>query len=319
MQVLFNRPVALPSATDLGRIGRRYRDFLTRKPLRDVAIGTARLLARPLPDRAYLTLGHLLYLGRWPNLAEPRTFNEHIHEYMLRCRDPLLRVAADKIQCRQYLIERGLGNHLVPLLGLWDTVDAVPLASLARPCVLKPTAASGQVLVLRPGDDRSPRELRSILRDWVRRDYSRLHREWAYAGLPRRIIGEVMLVDPGGDSAPTDCKAYVIGGAVRYFHVDRGRFGRPTRNLYAPDWTLIPARWSLENHPPDPCPPRLEEMIALAEEVARPFEFLRVDFYCVDGKIYIGELTNYPGGGFDKFIPGGYSDTMGAYWKRPGG
>jgi hypothetical protein len=283
---------------------------------RKALVSLGRLLLRPMPDRVYLALGHLCYFGSWPNYANPRTFNEHIHEYMLRCRDPLLRVVADKVLCREYIKARVGPSYLVPMLGVWDSAEAVPLEELPRPCVLKPTSASGLVLLLKAADKRPPDELRRVLRGWLRRDYSLLHREWCYSGLPRRIIAETMLVEEATSAVPADYKAYVIGGAVRFFQVDRDRFAHHTRNIYAPNWATLPARWTLQKHASDPLPPQLSEMVRVAEELARPFEFLRVDFYVVGGKLYIGELTNYPGAGFEKFIPGAYANVIGAYWSR---
>ena len=93
-------------------------------------------------------------------------------------------------------------------------------------------------------------------------------------------------------------------------------FSRSFARIIGPNWETLPARWTLQKHATDPLPPQLAEMIGVAEELARPFEFLRVDFYLVDGKLYIGELTNYPGAGFEKFIPGSYANVIGAYWKR---
>jgi hypothetical protein len=316
MEALSGHRTMSPNFGTLVAYGRRLWVDLVKRDWRQVPISVARRLIDPLPDRVYLTLGHLFYFGRWPNYAEPRTINEHIQEYMMRCRDPLLRVAADKVACRDYVAAKAGAEYLVPMLGVWDSADEVPLETLARPCVLKPTASSGAVMILRPGDNIDPKEVRRVLRGWLKRDYSRLHREWCYAGLPRRLMAEEMVMDDSGETAPLDYKAYVIGGAVRYFHLDRGRFTHHTRNLYYPDWTLMPARWSLHGHPPDPAPPRLAEMVALAEHLARPFEFLRVDLFAVGSKIYVGELTNYPGAGFEKFIPGEYADIAGAYWKR---
>jgi len=318
MEALSGRTAAWPNFGALIAHGRRLCLQLAHRSWRQAPISLARLLVRPLPDRTYLALGHLCYFGTWPNYAEPHTFNEHIQEYMLRCRDPLLRVAADKIMCREYITARVGAMYLVPLLGVWDSAEAVPLDTLPLPFVLKPSAASGLVLMLRAGDTRHPADVRRILRGWLRRDYSRLHREWCYAGLPRRIVGETMLIDETSNCVPADYKAYVIGGAVRFFQVDRGRFTHHTRNIYGPKWETLPARWTLQKHAPDPTPPQLAEMTAVAEELARPFEFLRIDYYIVDGKLYIGELTNYPGAGFEKFIPSTYADVIGAFWKRAG-
>ena len=316
MEAISNPRAALPGVSALLSQGRRVVNRLAHRDWRQAPISVARRLLDPLPDRVYLTLGHLAYFHRWPNFHEPRTINEHIQEYMLRCRDPLLRLVADKLQCREYVAANAGPEFLVPLLGVWDDHAKVPIETLARPCVLKPTAASGAVLFLRAGEAVDLREARRTMRRWLKRDYSRLHREWCYAGLPRRVMAETMLLDESGETAPLDYKAYVIGGAVRYIQVDRGRFTHHTRNMYYPDWSLMPVRWSLETHPADPAPPRLAEMVAVAEHLARPFEFMRVDFYAIGDRIYVGELTNYPGAGFEKFIPGEYAYVVGALWKR---
>jgi hypothetical protein len=120
--------------------------------------------------------------------------------------------------------------------------------------------------------------------------------------------------EPGG--IPPDHKVYVIGGAVRFIQVDRGRFGRHTRNLYDTDWRRLPVRLTLDNHAPDPRPPELDRMIALALKLAAPFEFLRVDLYLCEGRLIVGELTSYPGAGFERFIPSDFALELGAHWTR---
>ena len=36
-------------------------------------------------------------------------------------------------------------------------------------------------------------------------------------------------------------------------------------------------------------------MFELAEKLSQPFKFVRVDFYEIEGKVYLGELTFTPG------------------------
>ena len=54
-----------------------------------------------------------------------------------------------------------------------------------------------------------------------------------------------------------------------------------------------------------------------------PFEFLRVDCYLVDGpdgeRLHVGELTNYPGAGFERFIPARYARELGVCWSGGAG
>jgi hypothetical protein len=231
---------------------------------------------------------------------------------MLENRDPLLKVVADKITVREWLEKQGESDHLVPLLGVWDSVEAVPLHSLSAPCVLKPSIGSGSVIFLKSADF-DEKAVRDQMQRWLDKDYSRVNREWCYEGATCRIQAEAMLVDQGGN-IPPDYKVYVIGGVARLIQVDRGRFVRHTRNLYSPQWELLDARLTLQRHPVDPRPEHLEDMISKAEKLAQSFEFLRIDYYSVGGKLYIGELTNYPGAGFERFIPSQFSEEIGRHW-----
>jgi TupA-like ATPgrasp len=267
-----------------------------------------------LPDRQYLAIGHLIYFRRWPDFDAPRNFNEHIQAYMLRCRDPVLRIAADKYAIRQFVTEQVGEQYLVPCLGVWDDADQVPLNALPMPYVLKATAGSGMVMFISSARDLDIPYLRATMRKWLKYDYSRLHREWCYKGIRQQIIAEAKLSDETG-GIPADYKVYVIGGGVRFIQIDRGRFDTHTRNLYSTDWELLPARLTLQNHAPDERPACLEEMIVVALKLSQPFEFLRVDFYVIGLQLYVGELTNYPGAGFEKFFPASFSTQLGAYWR----
>jgi hypothetical protein len=256
-----------------------------------------------------------MYFGRWPDFDHPRTLQEHIQAYVLRSRDdPALVMLADKIAVRDY-IARTLGSdeHNVPLIGSWSHEDAVPLATLPYPVVLKPSHLSGRVLLLARHRQADEPKLRARLRTWLHKDHSRVNREWFYARVPPRVIAEPLLRDPQGD-VPPDVKAYVIGGRVRYFQVDSGRFTRPTRNLYGPDWSLLPARTSLPRHAVDPTPAVLPMLVEFAERLAAPFEFLRVDFYVLRDRVLVGELTSSPGAGFGRYYPASFGEQLAAHW-----
>lgn len=312
MEALSNATAEATTGHPMVGAVKAWRRRWSERDWRQAPVSLARKLLQPFPDSVYLRLGYRAFFGVWPDYSNPRSFNEHIHVYMLRCRDPMLRVTADKVQSREYIAGRVGAHLLVPLLGVWDSADDVPLATLPRPFVLKPTAASGLVHFVREHESIDEHELRAIMRHWIRRDYSHLHREWCYRGLRRRLMAETLLQSDG--SVPADYKAYVIGGKVRFLQVDRGRFAHHTRNVYDAQWQPLPARWSLEKHAVDPRPDCLGQMVEIAEILARPFEFLRIDYYIVDGRLYVGELTNYPGAGFERFIPYEYSLEIGAFW-----
>jgi hypothetical protein len=282
-------------------------------PQRSWPAAALRALTRPLPDALYVRLAHWVYFHRWPDFDNPRTLQEHIQAYVLRTRDPALVMMADKLAVRDYIARTLAPEHNVPLLGAWSHASEVPLAQLPYPLVLKPTHLSGRVLLLSSHRSADEAQHRARLHSWLRRDHSRVNREWFYARVPRRLIAEPQLRDADG-GVPPDIKAYVVGGRVRYFQVDRGRFTRPTRNLYGPDWMLLPVRTTLPRHPCEPVPRVLPRLIECAERLAAPFEFLRVDFYVLGDRVLVGELTSSPGAGFGHYYPSAFGEALAAHW-----
>ena len=49
----------------------------------------------------------------------------------------------------------------------------------------------------------------------------------------------------------------------------------------------------------------------MGEKLAAGIPFVRVDFYEVNDQIYFGELTLYPGAGFEEFRPVEYDRRLG--------
>ena len=68
---------------------------------------------------------------------------------------------------------------------------------------------------------------------------------------------------------------------------------------------------------PLPKPEHFEEMKSIAERLAAPFPFVRVDLYDIRGKIYFGEMTFFPGSGFWHITPETYDETFGAWLTLP--
>jgi len=55
--------------------------------------------------------------------------------------------------------------------------------------------------------------------------------------------------------------------------------------------------------------------VKVAECLAEGFDFMRVDLYNVNNKIYFGELTPYPGGVSARFEPEDFDGFLGEKWK----
>jgi hypothetical protein len=282
--------------------------------LRLLARVVYRRLVAWVPDRIYLAVRYRWRFGAWPDYKHPRHFNEFTHLHMLTSRDPLMKTVADKYLVREHIAEHAGPQYLVPSLGVWERAEDVPLDELPTPLVLKDTLGNERNVFIRDRSRFNAEAVRTVLTEWQRDPFWARQREWAYRDGQSRIIAEVLL-DDGSGSLPLDYKLYTIGGRVQFIQVDRGRFHEHTRNLYSPAWELLPVRLSKRHHPADPKPSCLEEMLAVAERLSRPFAFLRVDFYWVRGQLYVGELTNYSGAGFETFDPPSFSLQLGEAWR----
>ena len=54
-----------------------------------------------------------------------------------------------------------------------------------------------------------------------------------------------------------------------------------------------------------------DEMLKIAATLSENIPFLRVDLYNVKGKIYFGEMTFFPNGGYGTFTPKKWNGIMG--------
>ena len=59
-------------------------------------------------------------------------------------------------------------------------------------------------------------------------------------------------------------------------------------------------------------------MLELAKILSENIPFVRVDFYECNGKIYFGELTFYPGSGYEEFNPFEWDLKIGNWIKLKG-
>ena len=60
-------------------------------------------------------------------------------------------------------------------------------------------------------------------------------------------------------------------------------------------------------------PEHYDEMLSICRTLSKDFPFLRVDFYDVEGHLYVGELTFYPGAGFETLRPIEFDYEMGGW------
>ena len=269
---------------------------------------------RFLPDKTYLKLKYKTSTGKKLHLDNPITFNEKLQWMKLYDRNPIYTVMVDKYAARQYVAERIGEDHLIPLLGVWDHPEDIDFKALPNQFVLKCNHNSGDGMCI--CKDKSKLDIEKVikgLRKGLSQDYYLAGREWPYKNVPRKIICEQFLSDGTGSLA--DYKVHNFDGVPKVILVCKDRFSSKgvSEDFFSENWTKLPfkrpgTRISEEDIPR---PTELEEMIHLAKILSKGFKFLRTDFYIIQGKVYFGELTLFPGDGFIGFEPDKYDKILG--------
>jgi len=276
-------------------------------------------ISRLIPDKAYLKLKYRIIFGKKLNLNNPQTFNEKLQWLKLYDRNPMYTMLTDKYEVRKYVAEVIGEEHLIPLLGVWERFEEIDFDKLPNEFVLKPTHTSGDIFICKDKSKVDLTELRKIVNKWLKREYYWFHREWPYKNIKPRIIAEKYMVDESGIELK-DYKFMCFNGKPKILFVVSNRHleGGLKMDFYDLDWNLLPfERHYKRSGKVMPKPRSFNKMIEIAEKLSQGIPFVRVDLYEVDGHPYFGELTFYPGAGFEEFTPEEWDYIIGSWLQLP--
>lgn len=272
-----------------------------------------RYLLRVVPDKPYLKLCYRLKTHKKLNLKNPQTFNEKIQWLKLYNRKPEYTMMVDKYRVREYIKEKIGEEYLIPLVGgPYKSVNEIDLDALPEQFVLKCNHDSGSVVICRDKKNFDFDAAKKKLDYCLRHNFWYLGREWPYKDVEPCIIVEKYMADESG-SELKDYKVFNFEGEPEIIQVDFGRFKEHKRNLYDKDWKYIEAvlEYPTVAEKKINRPKQLGKMLKLARLLSEDFPFLRTDFYSVEDKLYFGEITFFPGSGFEKFEPEKYEEILG--------
>lgn len=258
------------------------------------------------------------------NLDNPITFNEKLQWIKLYWRDDLKSRCADKFEVTCYAKEVGCGEITNEVYSVYNTVDEIQWNKLPERFALKCTHGCGANIICNDKNKLNINEAIKKLKKWMKEDYSLEYAEIHYKDIPHRIICEKYLETDAG-IFPTDYKIFCFNGIPKITMVcsDRGE-GETKYYLYDNDWNIKPynkngvdAIKNKEKRSTVNRPKSFEEMLRYAEKLSKPFPFVRIDFYEVDGKPILGEMTFTPCGCLDSNLTIEAEIEMGNMIKLP--
>jgi hypothetical protein len=246
-----------------------------------------------------IRLRHRLAWGHWPDLERPTTFDEKLQWLNLFWQHPLKARCGDKFGVRGFVEEHRLGHLLTQLFGAYSSIEEIRLETLPDRFVLKCSHGCKCNVFCHDKQSLDWKKAKDDLDSWMQKDFSMVLGEIHYGSMKPRIICEEFLQDNTGQILPTDYKVFCFGGKAYCTMVAAERDPNGTARLafYDLDWRRkLP--YCLPNLAADqeiPKPSSYEEILECAQALSRPFPFVRMDFYSINGRARLGEMTFTPG------------------------
>ena len=273
-----------------------------------------------LSDQEYVKKQFRAAMGYELDLKNPRSFNEKIQWLKLFYRKNEFSTWVDKYKVRSYIAKTIGEDYLVPLLGVWDDPQKIDFSQLPQKFVLKCNHNSGKGLCICKNKNMlNTKKVIKSLNDGLKENYYLKGREWPYRDVDRKVIAEKYLENSNGTEI-VDYKLMCFNGKVMCSFVCSERFSEDGLKVtfFDKDWN----RLNFERHYPSSKqqikkPSNYNNMIEIAEQLSKNEPFLRVDFFEVDDKLYIGELTLYPGNGIEEFTPFSADLELGSWIDLP--
>lgn len=268
-----------------------------------------RLLLKGLSDEVFAKIIYKEATGKNLNLKNPATFNEKLWWLKFNYRHPLMTQCSDKVRVRYYIKDIGLEHILNNIEGVYSKAEDIPFEKLKGKFFIKCNHVSGINAVY---DSNKPDafnylKFKKEFNSALSKNYYNQSREWNYKNIEPKILVEKFIET---EVDLLDYRFFCFHGKVKLIFVDidtaseNGKHNPDAkRNIYNRHFQLQNFTVGRENFNPDLIqkPTNISEMIAIAETIAEPFPFCRVDLYNNNGDINFGEITFYPGGATQQF------------------
>ena len=240
---------------------------------------------------------------RFIDYKNPKTFSEKI--IIKKSSEEFKKLAeyADKWKVREY-VNSVIGEiYEIPLNAVYDSPDEIDYESIEEGAVMKLNHGSGFNLIYHK---KNKKDVQKKIRKWFFTDFSKYRNEKQYCDIPRKILIEKNIV-PNGEVL-WEYSFFTFHGIVEFTQI-RDNAGH--RFEVGRNYEQLP--FHLYSYVTEILPkiPEYDQMVSLAEKLASLFEFVRVDFFVVNHKIYFAELTFSPNTGLKKFNPEPYNYLFG--------
>ncbi|GAB6168198.1 ATP-grasp fold amidoligase family protein [Clostridium carnis] len=252
--------------------------------------------------KTYILISGYIKTKRIPKLKNPITAYDKMQYLKINKAFEGYSKYVDKYKVREYIASEIGEEYLVPLIGVYNNFNDIDFNKLPEKFVLKVNHSCGQNIICKNKEEFNQKAAKKYLTRWLKEDFYYRFREIQYKNIKPLIICEKYLEDKSGDLM--DYKFTCSNGEPKFIQVDLCRYSEHKQKYYDLEWNELNWEYGFEKYKDEiEKPKNLDKMIELAKKLSNKFQFVRVDLYSVEDKVYFGELTFTPGAGLLIYKP----------------
>ncbi|WP_311950978.1 ATP-grasp fold amidoligase family protein [Halomonas piscis] len=275
----------------------------------------------PRPLRNYILF--IYRVGYWPNFKNPKTYNEKIGYRKRNWDNELFITCSDKIAVREYVAAVVGDKYLIEsVYADKGKVSEELLTSIVAKhgnVLVKANHNSGPVQFLyAESSSETVRKVSEEINRQLTHDYGGPKMEGWYSHISRGVIIEKNISITGYDLP--DYRFHVFnnidGSQPKIIvNMDMDRELNHHRAVFDEEFNRLPFSWRVPDSQHALLKPKnYDTMLAIAKDLAKPFSYVRVDLFNVNGRIYFGEMTFAHESGHGRFTPRSRDRWLGDLW-----
>lgn len=242
------------------------------------------------------------------NLNNPKTIQDKLAWLNIYDINPLKVKCADKLGVKEYSKEV-LGEDIcIKTIKVYNNTKSINWNELPNQFVIKCNHGSGMNIIVKDKSKlNKPRTIRTLNR-WLKDDFAfRNGFEAHYHDIKHKIFVEEYMND--GHKTLHDYKFWCFNGEPKIWTINDGN-GHGDIMYYKMDGSEINL-YGVKHHNDYKKPINFNKMVEYASKLSESFKFVRVDFYEIKNKIYLGEMTFMPGAAKFKYKKKEYDIMVG--------
>lgn len=246
------------------------------------------------------------------NVENPVTIQDKIQWLKIFDTTPLKTKCADKVKVHEYCKEK-LGEDIcIPILKIYNKTNEINWEELPERFVIKCNHGSGMNIIVKDKKSVNKQAIINKLNKWISTDFAFQNGcELQYHDIERRIFVEKYMEDSQQSDSLYDYKFWCFNGEPKFMTVNDGH-GHGKMAFFDIDFKEMNCkRTDFERLDNVKKPNNYDKMVECAKKLSEDFKFVRVDFYEINNKMYLGELTFTPGSGFFKYTDKKYDKLFG--------